>query len=398
MLRKIKFMLFSTVFIGLVCALIDTDWKCNNISYNNIVSFEDFCNNDIDYVLIKKRIDENDGLWHPYIELKLRKELKEREIILKAKYELIKITSKPSDVIQYLLKDFLNKLFSIKTWFNAFFICISIFLIPLFFRAFLYFIVAPIIQKMGKLQLFESLNGTGDTIHISKNEWKSLKTDIRPGESLLVVDETFVNGTEENKNLKKSIKWLLSWKHPIMSFFCGLRTMNKYTNRSEVTLSIDITSENPDDYFIEITLDKCKGAFILPSNIKALSPTINIDCKWRLFSLVSWCMLRMRYYIVSGSGKIILSSTGGFSNKKNTSDTMHRRKPSSLIFADTNLEWNAIRTEVWYPYIFGKTELFDILIKGDGNYLIKNILEKNNKIILNSPESFLNIIGKLAGF
>ena len=88
-----------------------------------------------------------------------------------------------------------------------------------------------------------------------------------------------VNGTEENKNLKKSIKWLLSWKHPIMSFFCGLRTMNKYTNRSEVTLSIDITSENPDDYFIEITLDKCKGAFILPSNIKALSPTINIDCK-----------------------------------------------------------------------------------------------------------------------
>jgi len=214
-------MLFCTVFIGLVCALIDTDWDCNNISYNNIGSFEDFCNNDNDYVSIKKRIAENNKWLHPKRAWDLRNELRKREIVLKAKYELIKITSKPSDVIQYLLKDFRNKLFSIKTWFNAFFICISIFLIPLFFRAFLYFIVAPIIQKMGKLQLFESLNGTGDTIHISKNEWKSLKTDIRPGESLLVVDETFVNGTEENKNLKKSIKWLLSWKHPIMSFFVG---------------------------------------------------------------------------------------------------------------------------------------------------------------------------------
>lgn len=55
MFRKIKFMLFCTVFIGLICALIDTDWKCNNISYNNIESFEDFCNNDIDYVSIKKK-------------------------------------------------------------------------------------------------------------------------------------------------------------------------------------------------------------------------------------------------------------------------------------------------------------------------------------------------------
>lgn len=92
--------------------------------------------------------------------------------------------------------------------------------------------------------------------------------------------------------------------------------MNKYTNKSEKSISIDITSNDPDDYFIEIELDNCKGAFILPSNIKALSPTINIDCKWRPFSLVSWCMLRIRYYVVSGSGKIILSSKGGFAIRK----------------------------------------------------------------------------------
>ena len=183
-----------------------------------------------------------------------------------------------------------------------------------------------------------------------------------------------------------------------MSLCAGLSAMNEYKNKSGESLSIDITSNDPDDYFIEIELKDSNPAFILPSHIKALSPSLKIECKWRLNSIVSWCLFRVRYYVISGTGKIVLSSKGGFANKKISSEVLHRRKPSSLIFADSKLKWDVVRTELWYPYIIGKTELFDLNIKGNGNYLIKNILCKDMVIDLTSPESVLNVIGKFFGF
>lgn len=400
MINKLKFLLICTMIIAIFLCISDAYNEYKNSASENTppVSSDDCRENNPDespttlwtkittwWTLISHPIDS----FNDYV--------KKKESGIKDSIKTV--VQHDIDRRIYILKDTYLNLYERENWTNAFtYAFIFIFLPPLCFRAILYWIISPIVQNKGSLQFFESMNQNSNTIRISDNEQKSLKADILPNESLLVVDESFVNGCEDNQNLEKTLQWLFSWKHPIMSFWCGLRTMNKYTNKSEKSISIDITSNDPDDYFIEIELDNCKGAFILPSNIKALSPTINIDCKWRLFSLVSWCMLRIRYYVVSGSGKIILSSKGGFRHKKkNTDIASHRRKPSSLIFADTNLKWNAIRTEIWYPYIIGKTDLFDLRITGKGNYLIKNILYNDN-IKLTSPESLLNIIGKLAGF
>lgn len=134
----------------------------------------------------------------------------------------------------YILKDAYLNLYERENWIKAFaYAFIFIFLPPLCFRAILYWIISPIVQNKGSLQFFESINQNSNTIRISDNEQKSLKADILPNESLLVVDESFVNGCEDNQNLEKTLQWLFSWKHPIMSFWCGLRTMNKYTNKSE---------------------------------------------------------------------------------------------------------------------------------------------------------------------
>ncbi len=416
MINKLKFLLICTMIIAIFLCISDAYNKYKDSASENTpsISFNDYCEKDPEFNEINKKIESLQKEIISILNIKLvrkthreklysltedlysqYKQLAIRIFDLKIKY----VVQHDIDRRIYILKDTYLNLYERKNWINAFtYAFIFIFLPPLCFRAILYWIISPIVQNKGSLQFFESMNQNSNTIRISDNEQKSLKADILPNESLLVVDESFVNGCEDNQNLEKTLQWLFSWKHPIMSFWCGLRTMNKYTNKSEKSISIDITSNDPDDYFIEIELDNCKGAFILPSNIKALSPTINIDCKWRLFSLVSWCMLRIRYYVVSGSGKIILSSKGGFRHKKkNTDIASHRRKPSSLIFADTNLKWNAIRTEIWYPYIIGKTDLFDLRITGKGNYLIKNILYNDN-IKLTSPESLLNIIGKLAGF
>lgn len=407
MINKLKFLLICTVIIAIFLCISDAYNKYKDSASENTppVSFNDYCEKDPELNEINKKIESLlEEIKSPSKILDLTSNIKKlysqyKQLViricdLKIKY----VVQHDIDRRIYILKDTYLNLYERENWIKAFaYAFIFIFLPPLCFRAILYWIISPIVQNKGSLQFFESMNQNSNTIRISDNEQKSLKADILPNESLLVVDESFVNGCEDNQNLEKTLQWLFSWKHPIMSFWCGLRTMNKYTNKSEKSISIDITSNDPDDYFIEIELDNCKGAFILPSNIKALSPTINIDCKWRLFSLVSWCMLRIRYYVVSGSGKIILSSKGGFRHKKNTDIASHRRKPSSLIFADTNLKWNAIRTEIWYPYIIGKTDLFDLRITGEGNYLIKNILYNDN-IKLTSPESLLNIIGKLAGF
>ena len=191
------------------------------------------------------------------------------------------------------------------------------------------------------------------------------------------------------------MRWLYSWKYPIMSWRCKLRTMAEYTNTSNDTLYIDITSNDPDEYYVEVDLKDCAGVFVLPSHIKAISPSLEIKTKLR-FSLVALAMLRPRYFIVSGTGKIVLSAKGGFLNRK-ISENKHRRNPDMLVLANSNIKWDVVKTELWYNYIFGKTALFDILMTGEGEYVTKNSINKPI-IDLRSPESILNVAGKLIGF
>ena len=392
MFSKIKFIIIATIVFSLGYSAYNIDW--NLINYKNERTFEQYIKNDKEYQDIKRLLEENNGLIHPLKELELKiKEWMERDIVLVEEYKTIQ---KMSDLFKYYKKCFFYQITLCSTWLKSSILACTMVLLPLIIRAVLYWCVAPILEKKTKMSLFDNGCFGHGKISIRGEGEKNIKVEIQPNTSLIVVDENFVNGVEADSNLEKSMRWLFSWKYPIMSFFCKLRAMNEYKNSLQTPAYIDITSNDPDDYFIEVDLNDCDGAFIVPSNIKAFSPTLNIECKWRLFSLVSLIMFRFRYYVISGTGKLVLSSSGGFANRQVVNDYV-RRKPSSLIFADANLKWNAARTELWYPYVIRNGDLFDLLVQGEGNYLISNTIH-SKALNLTSPESILNVLGKLAGF
>ena len=378
MVRKIKFMIVAVFVFSFGYSLLNIDWKLTEYRQPNI---DDILK---ETPLHKKYEDVPNKSIIKKIELGFM--LRYYRLILETEYRYI-------GSIRYYKNCFVKLITSHSTWFKSFILAFTMVFSPLLIRAILYWYIAPILNT--RTLLFDNGNIFGKTSICGEGE-KNLKVEVQPNSSLIVVNERFVNDIEASTNLKASIRWLFSWRYPIMSFFCKLRCMNEYKNTSQTSAYIDVTSNDPDDYFIEIDLNDCEGAFVVPSKIKAFSPTLNIKCKWRLFSLISWIIFRPRYYVVSGTGKLVLSSTGGFANRKATNNYI-RRKPSSLIFADVSLKWNATRTELWYPYIIGNGELFDLRILGEGNYLIQNTVH-SKEFSLTSPESVLNVLGKLAGF
>lgn len=397
MFSKIKFFFLSLILfsigiatIGTIKEVKDFDSKINHTASQ---SFEDFKQNDPDYKKKSEKIRKNNGTLHPIDETTYVVErLIYEKIDLRIKYRV-------KSWWYFCVKSFFAQL-NWNTLYGALYLSTLLLVFPLFFRTFLYFCVAPLLGKSRPVKFFKLDENVSDlSISIKSDGEKSLPVEINPNQSLIVISENYVNGYNENPNLKKKMRWLFSWHHPFMSLLCGLSAMNCYQNDSQDVIKLDITSENPDDYFVEIELKDCAGAFIVPSHIKAFSDGISISCKWNLLSFASFCMKRFRYYSVSGSGKIVLSCAGGFSQKMADSNVFHRRKPSSFVFSSANLDVRAKRTELFYPYLIGRTELFDIILKGNGNFLIKNTLSNINFFDkLSSPDSILNVVGKLFGF
>lgn len=409
MLRKIRNCLLATLVLGLVIALWRTDWKGANVPASDFQSFGRYLSEDSGYAELFRKHRDTDAFRHPIDKLESYRELKAQELRLRAKYEIKEVPANyVTAMAQYVWFSFKASLLSFGTWARASAIMGAIFGSAVIFRAAVYYAVAPLFTGR-RLRLFAEGPDGGDSasgsVRFEDGGRKCLGVRVERGRSLVVVGEDYINGYTESSGLRKRTRWLFSWKYPFMSFFCGLRAMNEYINRGAVPACVDITSDDPNEYFIEIELKNCKGAFIVPSVLKAYTVDnedpeggLKLSLAWRPFSITALCLKRVRYYKISGSGRIVLSSFGGF-NGYELSEQAHRHKPSSLVFADTALVQTLARTETFYPFLCGRTDLFDLQIEGRGKFVAKNTVSPKRIVDrLASGDAILNGLGKLMGF
>ncbi|MBO6101800.1 MAG: AIM24 family protein [Opitutales bacterium] len=391
MVSKLKFFAAAFLLAWVGIALFNVDWQRKNQKILKAQTFEEFCAEDARLSRLEKRKERAYWFEKPELYCEI---FNYKAFTLRPKYEALNLLGSARI---YYQKSFLENLQASRTLRSALFAAFFLAAMPLFWRAFLYWCAAPCLGKSRPVKFFKSDSGEGEnSIRILGGGEKSLPVKIAPKESLIVVSENFVSGYGDA--LSKKMRWLFSWSHPIMSVLCGLCAMNRYENPSGHAVEIDITSDNPDDYFIEIELKDCAGAFFVPSNIRAFSDGLKISCKWNLFSFASFCMKRFRYYSISGSGRIVLCAAGGFT-QKDSAQKPNRRKPASLVFSSANLDVRAKRTELFYPYLTAQTDLFDIIIQGGGKFLVKNTSARGGFFErISSPDSLLNVIGRLFGF
>ncbi len=277
---------------------------------------------------------------------------------------------------------------------NSLTIVFVIVILPSVLKFFI-FICAPYLSKSGDNVFQVSERKTPNRINIVKNAQKTISVPLLKGESIVVKSDR-VHGYLENSKLRKGKSVLFNLRNPIVSFFSGLTEMDKYENKSDDTVFLDIQPSTPYEYFTELKLDNCGGALVAPKSIVGISPTLNVRAKWCLKKAIF--LGRLRYYYVSGSGTLLLSANGGIIDKTNNENYRIGEK-NNIIFADLSVDTKAIRTDICYNFMLQNAELFDISVSGDGVVLIKNgAAEKTFGQKMVSSDSFLNVIGHLFGF
>jgi len=295
---------------------------------------------------------------------------------------------------------------------KALYFTLALVLLPYIWRTFAYFVLAPLVCRFADISLGgvsdkDSDSGQGN-VELLQTE-KAIKIFVAPQKDIVVRGESYVNGYSQKVNkdedskplFSKKTKWLFDWAYPFMSFFCGLRVMTKYSNDSkDENYFIEVSSDNPDEYFAEIALNNCKDLYIVPSSIVAYSGDLKIKCYWRMFKVASWCIGQIRFYTLSGTGRVVLCGLGGLNINQARQDEVHRRKFGTLIASGKDEKLNIARTETFVPYFINKTELYDLELNGDGFFISKNTtsLGAFKGSVRSTRDAFFSAIGKFFGF
>lgn len=288
-------------------------------------------------------------------------------------------------------------------WCKALLITLGLLLASLGGKLLLFYGLAPWVERLGSL----SLPGTGNQSEGRDDEepsgelgHKMLHLTLRPHESISVRDESFCAGYSESPQLSKNTHWIFSPHHPIMSLFCGLTLMTRFRSSPQSTMehTLSISSDDPDEYFSELTIREGESVLISPTDLVAFSSGIHISACWKLFSLPAWCLGQIRYYSLSGAGSVVVRSQGGITRLNVSPSLSFIRKKHSLISASNGVLLSAHRTETLVPYLLGRTDLFDLQLRGSGCVRLRNAQVAPTTLVEKTFYTFLEGLGKLLGF
>ena len=267
----------------------------------------------------------------------------------------------------------------------------------------LFYGLAPWVEGLGSLHLSDSNTTLPQSTH-SENDGefgcKMLHIALRPDESISVRDETFCAGYSDSPQLTKDTHWIFSLRHPLMSILCGLTLMTRFRSAPESTVehTLSISSDDPDEYFSKLFLREGERVLISPTDLVAFGSGIQISACWKLFSLPAWCLGQIRYYTLTGPGTVVVRSQGGITQLTVSPALPLIRKKHSLITSSSGVLLSARRTETLVPYILGRTDLFDLQLRGEGCVRLRNAQVVPATLVEKTFYTFLEGLGKLLGF
>lgn len=279
-------------------------------------------------------------------------------------------------------------------------VCVA-FMGILLFRLFCYYVVAPAIGHCDPINPCGNLEKEPHTGAENEKSRKLINIYLKPGESLLVRDESYTGGYIDHKSgaMKKETQWIFSHRYWLMSWLSGLCILTRFTNPATGahTHEISITSDDPDEYFSIFTMAPGQKCFITPSDLVAFTDGLRISARWNVYP-PAWCMGQIRYYVLSGSGTVVVRAEGGVTARNLASDEIAVRKKHSLICATQGVTQHVRRTETLIPFLLGNASLFDLKLEGAGAFHIRNAITRPHTLIERASHVFLESLGKFLGF
>lgn len=280
--------------------------------------------------------------------------------------------------------------FLTRKWLLA--LAVLVVVMPYVLRTVSYFLLMPIVRRAHKpIHLAAgSENATAD-LRTTAAE-RTLTIQLGAGEVLSARSEHVrpVQGTIRSR-------LLYDWTSPFISFAAGLHGLSRVTGDAGGSSATLATPDDPDSYLMRIDFEDHPGVVVQPKQVVGVIGTPDLETRWRwgVLALARW---QVRYIMFAGTGSLIVQGSGDV--VATTQPGRPTKMDQNLVIGfDSRLTVGVNRTEVFLPYLRGRTPLVDDEFTGCHSFFWqKASADGPNNPIARTFNAFFSGLGKLFGF
>lgn len=239
---------------------------------------------------------------------------------------------------------------------------------PFLIRVIFYYAIAPFAQSRASIRILAPSKVTAP-IPLAENSRVSIAVTLGPAEELLVRQDYLQTSS---LSAKKETRWLLDYGHVLSSIASGLTFLTQVRGDQETTTVSAV--RDPFAELTEIVLATGAACVLHPralvAVIQPIGQTLRISSHWRLLSLNAWLTLQFRYLVFHGPCRLIIKGGRGIRVEHAISGRIFGQ--DQLVGFSADLAYSVTRTETFWPYFFGRQQLFrDKVEQGSGVLIIE---------------------------
>jgi uncharacterized protein (AIM24 family) len=187
---------------------------------------------------------------------------------------------------------------------------------------------------------------------------------------------------------------------PFISYAAGLRLLTRVEGGADSDVELTLAApDDPNAYLMRVDLERHPGLVIHPKHLVGVIGDLDLSTRWRPLSVHAWATWQLRYILFSGTGSLIVEGLGDVIATAAGSDRATKIEQKLIIGFDSRLTYTSGRTEVFWPYLFGKTPLVDDVFRGRGRFLWqKSTSARERNPLARGFDALFSVLGKLLGF
>ncbi|WP_392542999.1 hypothetical protein [Oryzobacter telluris] len=272
-------------------------------------------------------------------------------------------------------------------------IALLVMLMPPVLRTVSYFLLMPIVKRLQKpLNLVSGFEHTTASLRNTLAQ-RTMTVDLGAGEVLSARSEHVrpVQGRIRSR-------LLYDWTSPFISFSAGLYGLSRVTGEEGALTSATLATPNdPNSYLMRIDFENHPGVVMRPRHIVGVigSPSLETTWRWGVQALARW---QVRYISFAGSGSLIVQGSGDVVATNPRGGTTKIEQNLMMGF-DSRLAVTVNRTEVFWPYLWGRTPLVDDEFSGDEPlFWQKSTDDGPRNPVAKTFDALFSGLGKVLGF
>lgn len=271
-------------------------------------------------------------------------------------------------------------------------VALLVLVLPGALRTVSYFMLMPVVSRVHRpIHLAAGSENAGAGLRTSPAQ-RTLTVELGAGEVLFARSEHVrpVQG-------KVRSQVLYDWRSPFISYAAGLYGLSRITGDEGVTSATLATPNDPNSYLMRIDFTDHPGLVMHPKHVVGIIGTPELETRWR-WGIQSFATWQLRYIMFAGSGSLIVQGSGDVKREDPGGRSM-RIEQNLVMGFDSRLTVGVNRTEVFLPYLWGRTPLVDDEFTGlHPLFWQKSSADGPSNPIARTFGAVFSAFGKLLGF